>query len=119
MLNRRQIAQSGCYAPAVTLLVRIPPNGSEKNQWLAKQALDLGAYGIVWPHISTTDQTYNAVASCRYPRLKTANLSEPAGARGDGPSAAARYWGLTQREYYATANVALKSQSRNSCYFDD
>jgi len=105
MLNRRQIAQSGSAAPAVTPMVRIPPNGSEQNQWLAKQALDLGAYGIVWPHVSTVDQAYNAVASCRYPRLKSAPRYEPAGARGDGPTAAVRYWGLTQQEYYAKADV--------------
>ena len=105
MLNRRQIAQGGTVAPAVTPMVRIPPNGDEKNQWLAKQALDLGAYGIVWPHISTVDQAYNAVASCRYPRLKTAPLYEPAGIRGDGPTAAVRYWGLTQQEYYTKADV--------------
>lgn len=105
MLNRKQIAEAGSIAPVVTPLVRIPPNGSEKNQWLAKQALDLGAYGIVWPHISTVDQAYNAVAACRYPRLKTASLSEPAGIRGDAPLAAARYWGLTQQEYYRKADV--------------
>ena len=105
MLNRRQIVDAGSIAPAVTPVVRIPPNGSEKNQWFAKQALDLGAYGIVWPHISTVDQAYNAVAACRYPRLKTASLSEPAGIRGDAPLAAARYWGLTQQEYYRKADV--------------
>jgi 4-hydroxy-2-oxoheptanedioate aldolase len=105
LLNRRQIAQSASLAPAVTPMVRVPPNGSEKNQWLAKQALDLGAYGIVWPHISTADEAYNAVASCRYPRLKTAPLYEPQGVRGDGPTAALRYWGLTQPEYYAKADV--------------
>jgi len=105
MLNRRQIAEAGSIAPAVTPLVRIPPNGGEKNQWLAKQALDLGAYGVVWPHITTVDQAYNAIAACRYPRLKTASLSEPAGIRGDAPTAAARYWGLTQQEYYRKADV--------------
>jgi 4-hydroxy-2-oxoheptanedioate aldolase len=105
LLNRRQIALSGSLAPAVTPLVRIPPNGDEKNQWLAKQALDLGAYGVVWPHVSTAEQAYNAVASCRYPRLKTAPLYHPGGLRGDGPAAAARYWGLTQQEYYAKADV--------------
>ncbi|PYU26199.1 MAG: aldolase [Acidobacteria bacterium] len=105
MLNRRQIADAGSIAPGVTPLVRIPPNGNEKNQWLAKQALDLGAYGIVWPHISTVEQAYNAVAACRYPRLKTAKLSEPAGIRGDAPLAASRYWGLTQQEYYRKADV--------------
>src|SRR5713101_446217 len=105
MLNRRQIVQGGTLAPLVTPFVRIPPNGGEKNQWLAKQALDVGVYGIVWPHISTVDQAYNAVAACRYPRMKEAPLYEPAGVRGDAPAAAARYWGLTQQEYYRKADV--------------
>lgn len=105
LLNRRQIHEAGSLAPAVTPIVRIPPNGGEKNQWLAKQALDRGAYGIVWPHVSNAGQAYNAVASCRYPRQKTAPFYEPVGARGDGPTAACRYWGLSQQEYYARADV--------------
>ncbi len=105
MLNRRQIATSGSLVPAVTPIVRVPANGVEMNQTYAKQALDLGAYGIVWPHISTVDQAYNAVAACRYPRLRTAPRYEPAGIRGDGPTAAVRYWGLTQQEYYERADV--------------
>ena len=105
MLNRRQLVSGGSLAPAVTPMVRIPPNGGEKNQWFAKQALDLGVYGVLWPHISTVDQAYNAVAACRYPRLKTAPRFEPAGIRGDGPTTAARYWGLTQQEYYKKAGV--------------
>jgi 4-hydroxy-2-oxoheptanedioate aldolase len=105
LLNRGQIARSGSVAPAVTPLVRIPPNGSEKSQVYAKQALDLGAYGIVWPHISTVEEAYNAVAACRYPRLAGKPLYEPAGIRGDGPSAALRYWGVTQQQYYERADV--------------
>ncbi|HLI82000.1 MAG TPA: aldolase/citrate lyase family protein [Candidatus Binataceae bacterium] len=105
LLNRGQIAQAASLAPAVTPIVRVPANGEEKNQWLAKQALDLGAYGIVWPHISTVDQAYNAVAACRYPRLKSAPLYEPAGIRGDGPASAIRYWGVTQQQYYSRADV--------------
>ena len=105
MLNRRQIAEAKSVAPAVTPIVRIPSNGGELSQVFAKQALDLGVYGIVWPHISTIEQARNAVAACRYPRLKTAPLYEPGGLRGDGPTAAARYWGLTQQEYYARADV--------------
>jgi 4-hydroxy-2-oxoheptanedioate aldolase len=105
LLDRRQIAQSGSVAPAVTPLVRIPPNGSEMNQWLAKQALDVGVYGVVWPHISTVEQAVNAVAACRYPRPKGAPRFEPAGLRGDGPTNACRYWGLTQQEYYSKADV--------------
>jgi 4-hydroxy-2-oxoheptanedioate aldolase len=105
MLNRRQIADVGTVAPAVTPMVRIPANGAEKGQWHAKQALDLGVYGIVWPHISTVDEAYNAVAACRYPRLSSKPLYEPQGIRGDGPTQALRYWGLGQQEYYAKADV--------------
>jgi 4-hydroxy-2-oxoheptanedioate aldolase len=105
MLNRRQIAQSGTLTAAVTPLIRIPPNGAEKNQWCAKQVLDIGAYGVVWPHVSTVEEAYNAVAACRYPRPSSAALYEPQGQRGDSPITAARYWGLTVPEYYAKADV--------------
>ncbi len=93
MLNRAQIAKAG-LVPPVTPMVRIPVNGVEMAQWQAKQALDIGCYGIVFPHISTVEEAANAVGACRYPRLKNAPLYEPAGIRGDGPTAAARYWGL-------------------------
>ena len=105
LLLRQRIVQTGSIACPTTPLVRIPPSGSEKNQWFAKQALDLGAYGIVWPRISTPDEAYNAVAACRYPRLRSAPLYEPAGLRGDAPMAAARYWGLSQQDYYKKADV--------------
>jgi len=105
MLNRRQLVTGATLAPSVTPTVRIPPNGGEMAQWQAKQALDLGAYGIIWPHISTVDQARNAVAACRYPRLKTAPRYDPPGIRGDGPTSAVRYWGLTQQEYYTRADV--------------
>jgi len=105
MLNRGQIAKSGSPAPPVTPMVRIPPNGNEKAQFQAKQALDLGCYGIVWPHISSVEEAYNAVAACRYPRLKDKPLYEPQGIRGDGPGTAVRYWGISQQEYYERADV--------------
>ena len=105
MLNRRQIVDRGTVAPAVTPMVRIPPNGAEMSQWMAKQVLDIGVYGVVWPHVSTVEEAYNAVASCRYPRPASAPAYEPAGQRGDAPLTAARYWGLTQQEYYARADV--------------
>jgi len=105
MLDRRQILQKATLAPAVTPFVRIPPNGGEASQWVAKQVLDQGVYGIVWPHVSTVDEARNAVAACRYPRPRSARYFEPAGQRGDAPAAAARYWGLPQQEYYARADV--------------
>src|SRR5262245_43221256 len=105
MLDRKQIAQSGSIAPAVAPLVRIPPNGGEMSQWIAKQVLDIGVYGIVWPHVSTVEEARNAVAACRYPRPQSAPYLEPAGQRGDAPRTAARYWGLTQPDYYGRADV--------------
>jgi len=105
MLNRKQIAASGSLAPAVTPMVRIPPNGGENSQWMAKQVLDVGVYGVVWPHVSTVDDARNAVAACRYPRPEGAPHFHPAGQRGDAPTAAARYWGLTNQEYYKRADV--------------
>jgi 4-hydroxy-2-oxoheptanedioate aldolase len=92
LLNRKQI-------------VDIPPNGGEMNQWLAKQVLDIGAYGVVWPHISTVEQAYNAVSACRYPRAKGSPAYEPEGIRGDQPVHAARYWGIPPQEYYKKADV--------------
>ena len=105
MLDRRQILEQGTLAPKVTPMVRIPPNGGELNQWVAKQVLDIGVFGIIFPHISTVEEARNAVGACRYPRLSTAPNYDPAGIRGDAPARAARYWGLTQPEYYSRADV--------------
>nr|WP_306228780.1 aldolase/citrate lyase family protein [Aurantimonas sp. CSK15Z-1] len=105
LLNRAQIVTQNGPAPAVTPLARVPANGCEMNQFLAKQALDIGAYGIVWPHVSTAEEAHNAVAACRYARLPDKPSFQPAGIRGDGPMQAARYWGLSQSEYYRRADV--------------
>ena len=105
LLNRKQIFSAPSLAPTVTPIVRIPANGVEMNQFLAKQALDRGAYGIIWPHIGNAEQAYNAVASCRYARKAGSENYEPAGLRGDGPANACRYWGLSQQEYYQKADV--------------
>jgi 4-hydroxy-2-oxoheptanedioate aldolase len=105
LLDRRQIVESGTLAPRVTPFVRIPPNGGEMSQWVAKQVLDQGVYGIVWPHVSTVEEARSAVAASRYPRPREAPYFEPAGQRGDAPAAAARYWGLSQQDYYARADV--------------
>ena len=105
LLNRKQIFSGGSLAPAVTPLARIPANGVERNQSFAKQVLDRGVYGVVFPHIGDAEQAYNAVSSCRYARPNTARSFEPAGVRGDGPTACSRYWGLSQQDYYKKADV--------------
>jgi 4-hydroxy-2-oxoheptanedioate aldolase len=95
----------GSLAPAVTPFVRIPPNRGKANQWDAKQVLDAGVYSVIWPHVSTVEDARSAVAACRYPRPKDSPRYEPADVRGDAPAAAARYWRLTQQEYYQRADV--------------
>src|SRR3546814_4230265 len=105
MLNRKQIADCGSVSSSVTPLARIPANGAEMNQFQAKQVLDRGVYGVITPHVSTVEQAYNMVASCRYAKPTGAALYEPQGIRGDGPATAARCWGLSQADYSAHADV--------------
>jgi 4-hydroxy-2-oxoheptanedioate aldolase len=105
LLDRRAIAAQGDVRPQITPFVRIPANGSEMTQWLAKQVLDAGVYGVIWPHVSTVREARNAVAACRYPRPATALGYEPPGVRGDGPFSAARYWGVDVGEYYRRADT--------------
>src|SRR5919198_3137452 len=105
MLDRRQILDGETLAPRVTPFVRIPPNGGEMNQWIAKQVLDIGVFGIIFPHVSSVEEARNAASPCRYPRLPEAPLYDPPGIRGDAPMRAARYWGLSQPDYYKRADV--------------
>src|SRR5438094_3964682 len=49
LLNRKRIAEKGNLQPDVVPMVRIPPNARERNQWVIKQALDTGVYGLVAP----------------------------------------------------------------------
>jgi 4-hydroxy-2-oxoheptanedioate aldolase len=105
LVDRRQVFEADTLAPRTTPLVRIPPNGGERSQWHAKQALDLGAYGIVWPHVDTMEDARNAVAACRYPSINQDESREPFGLRGDSPAWASRYWGVPVDEYYKRADV--------------
>src|SRR5207237_980161 len=72
MLDRRQIVDSGSLAPKVTPMVRIPPNGGEMNQWIAKQVLDIGVYGIIFPPVSNGEEARNAARARRDPPLPAA-----------------------------------------------
>ena len=64
MLDPRRIAAAGNVAPAVTPMVRLPCNGAEMNQWMAKQVLDMGVYGIIWPHIRTAGAATVQASPC-------------------------------------------------------
>lgn len=105
MLNRKQIAEKGNLQPQVVPFTRIPANCREYNQWVIKQSLDYGVYGLVVPHLNTVKEAIALVQAARYHQLKGVPDFEPVGLRGAAPTNAMRYWGLTYREYYDAADV--------------
>ena len=105
MLDRRQILESGSLAPQVTPFVRIPVNGREQSQWIVKQVLDIGVYGIVFPMINTPEDAVAALQAARYIQAADAPDQEPVGRRGHAPGNVLRYWGLDQPEYFDRADV--------------
>jgi len=105
LLNRKRIAEKGNLQPDVVPMVRIPPNARERNQWVIKQALDTGVYGLVLPHLNTVEDAQAAVAAARYPQVPGVHDFAPVGERGWGNRIASRYWGLTPQEYYDAADL--------------
>ena len=76
----------------VPALVRVPGNDAVH----IKRVLDMGAAGVIVPHIRSAEEARLAVAACKYP---------PRGIRGTGPRRPSRY-GLAEKEYLASANDA-------------
>ncbi|MBI4337529.1 MAG: aldolase [Chloroflexi bacterium] len=105
MLNRRHILEGGSLAPSVVPLTRIPANAREGNQWLIKQSLDYGVYGIVSPHLNRPEEAVALLRACRYPQRRGAPDVAPEGLRGTAPANALRYWGLSYPEYFEKADV--------------
>ena len=105
ILNRKRISGSGTVQADPVPLVRIPPNSRENSQWIIKQALDTGVYGLVLPHLNTVEDAHAAVVAARYPQVPGVADFEPKGQRGWWQRIAPRYWGLTAQEYYDAADL--------------
>jgi 4-hydroxy-2-oxoheptanedioate aldolase len=105
LLNRKRIAEQGTLQPDVVPLVRIPPYTRERNEWVIKQTLDAGPYGLVLPHFDSVEGAQAAVRAARYPQVPGVADFEPAGERGWASSLAPYYWGLTPQEYCDAADV--------------
>lgn len=105
MVDKAQLLKKGNLQPNVTPLARIPSNGSEKNQWVIKQTLDAGAFGLMSPHIRNVEEARALVANSRYPQKIGAADNDPPGERGVAPANAARYWGITVPEYFEKADA--------------
>jgi 4-hydroxy-2-oxoheptanedioate aldolase len=106
LLDPAAIARDGVSATK-PVVVRIPPNGREirQNQWMMKQILDTGVAGLMFPHIETAEQALDAIRATRYPQPPTAPNVLPEGLRGASNAIAARYWGMTSREYERRSDV--------------
>src|SRR4029077_21258893 len=103
LLNRKRISEKGNLQPDVRPIVRIPPNARERDQWVIKQALDTGVYGLVLPHLNTVEDAQAAVAAARYPQVSGVQDFAPVGERVWGSRLASRYWGLSPQQYYDAA----------------
>ena len=71
-------------------IARVPGNDAIH----IKRVLDMGADGVIVPHIYSAEDARLAVAACKYP---------PQGVRGTGPRRPSRY-GLDEKEHLAIAN---------------
>ena len=107
LLDPGAIAEAGQVRASKTVIVRIPAYGREldKNTWMVKNVLDVGAHGIVFPHIETPAQALTAVRAMRYPQSPDAPDLKPDGIRGFGGMVAARYWGLSVPEYMTQSDI--------------
>ncbi len=106
LLDPAAIAREG-ISVTKPVIPRIPPNGREirQNQWMVKQILDTGVAGLMFPHIETPEQALDAVRATRYPQPANAPNILPEGLRGASNAIAARYWGMSGREYELRSDV--------------
>jgi 4-hydroxy-2-oxoheptanedioate aldolase len=103
MTDKERLLAKGNLQMDVTPLVRLPANGRDQATFLAKQALDVGVMGIMFPYINTPAEAELAVRSMRYPQRRGAPDREPVGLRGSGPGIPDWYWGV--RNYQELADV--------------
>lgn len=95
MTDKRAIMRKGSLQPDVVPFVRIPAaGGAEELVAQAKQVLDLGVFGIMFPAVHDAQDALLAVQAMRYPQLRGSPDVEPLGIRGRNPSNAVWYWGV-------------------------
>ena len=94
MIDKARILEKGNLQMDVTPLVRLPANGRDQATFLAKQALDAGVMGIMFPYINTAAEAELAVRSMRYPQRRGSADVQPVGLRGSGPGIPDWFWGV-------------------------
>ncbi len=100
MTDAQRIAEQGHTQMRTTPIVRLPANGRNDPEWMVKQILDIGAFGIMFPYVENAEQARRAVSAMRYPQPRGSQIMEPVGVRGSSPGVATWFWGVpdyTQR----------------------
>jgi 4-hydroxy-2-oxoheptanedioate aldolase len=107
MADKAAALKKGNAQPKVALFARFPPYGRDQasNDWIVKQALDMGLMGIIFNGVDNKEQMTQLVRFMRYPQPKTSEYPQPAGLRGYSPANAAFAWGITTAEYERHADV--------------
>ncbi|MCB1649153.1 MAG: hypothetical protein H7A05_00520 [Pseudomonadales bacterium] len=103
LTDKMAVVNQGNTQMRTTPIVRLPANGRNDPEWMVKQILDVGAFGIMFPYVETAEQAERAVAAMRYPQPRGSDIAEPRGVRGASPAAAAWYWGVP--DYVQRADV--------------
>lgn len=94
MTDKQAIARQGHAQMRTTPIVRLPANGRNDPEWMVKQILDIGAFGIVFPYVENAEEARRAAAAMRYPQPRGSQIAEPAGVRGSSPGVSSWYWGV-------------------------
>ena len=103
MIDKARMLEKGSGQMDVTPLVRIPMSGRENLEWMVKQVLDVGAFGVVFPYVETRQEAELAVRAMRYPQRRGDAAMEPGGLRGASPGIASWFWGVS--DYMDRADV--------------
>jgi len=106
-VDKAAALKKGNAQPKVALFARFPPYGRnlDSNDWIVKQALDLGLMGVIFNGIDNKEQALRAVRYMRYPQMKTSKYQRPPGLRGSGPGNAVFAWGISTAEYERHADL--------------
>jgi 4-hydroxy-2-oxoheptanedioate aldolase len=107
MVDKAAILKKGNAQPNVALFARFPPYGRdlESNDWIVKQALDMGLMGVIFNGVENKEQMTRLIRFMRYPQQKTSKYQQPPGLRGYAPGNAVFAWGVSAAEYERHADV--------------
>jgi 4-hydroxy-2-oxoheptanedioate aldolase len=107
MVDKAAVLKKGNAQPNVALFARFPAYGRdlESNDWIAKQALDMGLMGIIFNGVDNKEQMMRLVQYMRYPQQRTSKYQQPSGLRGYAPGNASFAWGISAAEYERHADL--------------